>query len=189
MLYTVYTRPHLQDDERIDVWAALYDRGLGEIRLVDEQVRYSGSTLKMRTRSIGYKGYIMSGSFTDHAEDLVLKWLLTTGTATRPTQWFVGLFTAAPGETGGGTEVNGNGYARQAVTFTVSGTSPTVAANSGEIEFDTATGSWGTITHVAVFDAATNGNMITYAELDGAMTIREGDVFRIPTGDLDITLD
>lgn len=131
----------------------------------------------------------MSGSFTDHAEDLVLKWLLTTGTAARPTQWHVGLFTAAPGETGGGTEVSGNAYARKAATFTVSGTSPTEATTSGAIEFDTATGSWGTITHVAVFDAASSGNMIAYAELDVAKTIGEGDVFRIPAGDLDITLD
>lgn len=131
----------------------------------------------------------MSGSFTDHAEDLVLKWLLTTGTAARPTQWHVGLFTAAPGETGGGTEVSGNAYARKAATFTVSGTNPTEATTSGAIEFDTATGSWGTITHVAVFDAASSGNMIAYAELDVAKTIGEGDVFRIPAGDLDITLD
>lgn len=131
----------------------------------------------------------MSGSFTDHAEDLVLKWLLTTGTAARPTEWYVGLFTAAPGETGGGTEVNGNAYARKTATFTVSGTNPTEATNSGAIEFDTASGAWGTITHVAVFDAATGGNMIAYAPLAVAKTIGEGDVFRIPAGDLDITLD
>jgi hypothetical protein len=128
-------------------------------------------------------------SFTNFTEDLVLKWLLTTGTATRPTQWHVGLFTAAPGETGGGTEVSGSAYARQAATFTVSGTAPTKAANSGAIEFAAATGSWGTITHVGIFDAATGGNMLVYAALDEEKAIGSSDVFRIPTGDLEVTLD
>ena len=131
----------------------------------------------------------MAGSFTDHTEDLVLNWLLTTNTATRPTEWHVGLFTAAPGETGGGTEVSGGGYGRKTAAFTVSGADPTEATNSGAIEFGTASASWGTITHVAVIDAATSGNMLVYAELDVPKTISEGDVFRIPAGDLDITLD
>lgn len=131
----------------------------------------------------------MSGSFTDFAEDLVLKWLLTTGTATRPTQWHLGLFTTATGETGGGTEVSGNAYTRKAVTFAVSGTSPTKAANSATVEFDTATGSWGTITHVGLFDAASGGNMLVHAELTTPRTIASGDILRVPVGDLEITLD
>lgn len=48
-----HTAPYLKDDERIAVWAALYDRGLEEIRLADERAQYSGSSLKMRARSIG----------------------------------------------------------------------------------------------------------------------------------------
>jgi len=128
-------------------------------------------------------------SFTNHTEDLVLKFLLTTGTATRPTEWYVGLFTAAPGETGGGTEVSGSAYTRKTASFTVSGTAPTEATNASAIEFDTATGSWGTITHIGLFDAATSGNMLVYAELTASKTIGSGDVFRIPAGDLDITLD
>lgn len=128
-------------------------------------------------------------SFTDYTEDLVLEWLLTTNSATRPTAWYVGLFTAAPSDTGGGTEVSGNGYARTAATFTVSGTNPTTATNSGAIEFPTATGgNWGTITHIAIFDASTSGNMLAWAQLTTSKTIDEGDVLRIPTGDLDITL-
>lgn len=128
-------------------------------------------------------------AFTNFTEDLVLDWLLTAGTATRPTAWHVGLFTAAPGETGGGTEVSGSNYSRTAVTFTVSGTAPTLATNGSAIEFPTASGSWGTITHVAVFDADSSGNMLVYAELSTSKAIGSGDVFRIPAGDLDITLD
>jgi hypothetical protein len=131
----------------------------------------------------------MMSSFTDHTESLVLNWLFTTNTATRPTAWYVGLFTAAPGETGGGTEVSGNAYARKATgTITVSGTA-TTATNSAAIEFDPASGgNWGTITHAAIFDASTSGNMLAYAELTTARTINDGDVFRVPASSLTITL-
>lgn len=127
-------------------------------------------------------------SLTNSFETSVLTWLLTASSPSpaRPTTWYLGLFTAAPGEAGGGTEVSGNGYTREAVTFTVSGNT---ASNDAAIEFPTATGSWGTITHAAVFDASTSGNMIAYASLTASKVIDTGDVLRVPTGDLDITLD
>lgn len=125
-------------------------------------------------------------SFTNDLETRVLQWALTTDSPTRPTAWYVGLFTDAPGEAGGGTEVSGNAYVRKAVTFTVSGDT---ATNNAAIEWPTATGSWGTITHVAVFDAETTGNMLVYAELATSKTISTGDVLRIPSGDLDVTLN
>jgi hypothetical protein len=129
-------------------------------------------------------------SFTDHTENLVLTWLLTSGTATRPTAWFVGLFTAAPSDTGGGTEVTGNGYARVATgTINVSGTSPTNATNAAAIEFAAASGgNWGSIGWAGIFDASTSGNLIAWAALSTARTINDGDVLRIPAGDLDVTL-
>jgi hypothetical protein len=129
-------------------------------------------------------------SFSDYTENLVLTWLFTGDSATRPTAWYVGLFTAAPSDTGGGTEVTGSGYARVATgTISISGTSPTLATNSAAIEFAAATGgNWGAITHAAIFDASTSGNMFAFAELTTARTINDGDVFRIPAGSLDITL-
>lgn len=128
-------------------------------------------------------------SFSDYAENLVLNWLFTTNSVTRPTAWYVGLFTSAPSDTGGGTEVSGNGYARKATgTITVSGTG-TLATNSSAIEFDPASGgNWGTITHIAIFDALTTGNMLGWASLTTSRTINDGDILRIPAGDLDITL-
>jgi hypothetical protein len=68
-------------------------------------------------------------------------------------------------------------------------TSGNASTNSSAVEFDVATGSWGTITYVAVFDALTTGNMLAYGELTVSKTIGSGDVFRIPAGDLDITLE
>jgi hypothetical protein len=125
-------------------------------------------------------------SLTNTFETTTLTWLLTTNSATRPTAWYIGLFTAAPNDTGGGTEVSGTAYVREAVTFTVTGDT---ASNSAAVEWPVAGGSWGTITDLAIFDAVTAGNMIGYATLTSAKTIATGDVFRIPLGDLDVTLD
>jgi len=128
-------------------------------------------------------------SFSDYTENLVLNWLFTGNSATRPTAWYVGLFTAAPSDTGGGTEVSGNGYARVATgTITVSGTA-TTATNDAAIKFAAASGgNWGTVTHAAVFDASSAGNMLAWAPLTTSRTINDGDVFRIPASSLTITL-
>ena len=124
-------------------------------------------------------------SFTDTFETRVLTWVFTASSATRPTAWFVALYTAAPNDTGGGTEVSGGGYVRKAATFTISGDT---ASNSGAIEYPTATGNYGTVSHVGIFDASSGGNLIAYAALSVAKTISTGDVLRIPAGDLDVTL-
>jgi len=126
-------------------------------------------------------------SLTNTYENTVLDWLLTTDSATRPTSWYVGLFTSDPTETGAaGTEVSGGSYARTAVTFSIT---DNAATNSAAIEFPEATGSWGTITHIGVHDASTGGAMIVHAPLTSSKAIASGDVFRINAGDLDITLD
>jgi hypothetical protein len=86
--------------------------------------------------------------------------------------------------------VSGAGYTREATgTLSVSGTSPTNCTNDAAIEFGPASGgNWGTITHIAIFDASTSGNMLGWAQLTSSRTINDGDVLRIPAGDLDITL-
>jgi hypothetical protein len=125
-------------------------------------------------------------SFSNYLETEVLDFAFTNGTATRPTAWYVALYTAAPGEGGGGTEVSTGGYARQSVTFSVSGNT---ASNTAAVEYPTATASYGTVTHVGIFDASSGGNLLAYSALNVSKLIDTGDVFRIPTGDLDITLD
>lgn len=128
-------------------------------------------------------------SFTNYTENLALTWLFTGSSATRPTAWFVGLFTAAPSDTGGGTEVTGSGYARVASgTISGSGTATTFT-NAAAIEFGAASGGdWGTIGWAAIFDASTGGNMIAWAPLTTAKAINDGDIFRIPANSLSITL-
>ena len=125
-------------------------------------------------------------SFTNFLETEILDHVFGGNAYTAPVTLYTGLYTAAPSDTGGGTELSGNGYARQATAFTVTGNT---ASNTDAEEWATATGSWGTITHVGVFDASTGGNLMAYGTLTASKTIATGDVFRIPAGDLDITLD
>lgn len=126
-------------------------------------------------------------SFSDTFETRVLTWVFTANAATRPTAWYLALFTTDPADDASGTEVStsGTAYARQSASFTVSGDT---ASNSAAIEFPTATASYGTVTHVGIFDASTAGNLIAHAALTTSKAIDTGDVFRIPTNDLDITL-
>jgi hypothetical protein len=125
-------------------------------------------------------------SFSNYLETKVLDHVFGGTAYTAPGTLYVALYTAAPGETGGGTEVSGTSYARQSVAFTTSGDT---TSNSAAVEFPTAGSNWGTVTHVGVFDASSSGNLMCYAALSSSKTIDSGDVFRIPAGDLDITLN
>jgi len=127
-------------------------------------------------------------SFTNFLETEILDHVFAGSAYTAPGTHYLALFTAAPGETGGGTEVttSGTAYVRQSVAFTTTGNT---TSNTASVEYPTATATMGTVTHVGVFDAVTGGNLMAYATLTSSKSIDTGDVFRVPTGDLDITLD
>ena len=101
---------------------------------------------------------------------------------------YVGLWTADDGLEAGTitSEVSGGSYARELAGLSVS--SDGTSSNAGDITFTTATGSWGTITHVALLDAVTGGNVLMYSTLDASKTVASGDTFKINTGDLDLTI-
>jgi len=126
--------------------------------------------------------------FSDYLEDKVLDHVFGGTAYTAPSTLYVALYTVAPDDTGGGTEVTGGSYARQTATFTVSGTSPTTATNAAAIEYPTATADYGTVTSVGILDASSGGNLLAYADLDTSKVVSTGDVFRFDAGDLDITL-
>lgn len=125
-------------------------------------------------------------SFSNYLENKVMLHVFGGTSYTAPATLYVGLYTSNPGEGNTGTEVSGGSYARQSAAFTITGNA---AANTAAIEFPTATGSWGTVTYVGVSDALSGGNLLASGALTTSKTISSGDVFRIPTGDLDITLD
>ena len=126
-------------------------------------------------------------SFSNFLETEILDHVFAGAAYTAPTTKYLALFTAlADGEAGSVTEVSGGGYARQSVAFTTSGNT---TSNNAAVEFPTATANYGTVTHVGVYDASSSGNLMAYAALSSNKTIETGDVFRVPSGDLDITLN
>lgn len=122
---------------------------------------------------------------SDFAENLLVDWLMTGATVTRPTTWFVALFTTAPNDTGGGVEVSGGGYARSAVTFAPSSGGQSV--NSADVSYS-ATADWGTVTHAAIFDAASGGGILWHGAFISQRTVLDGDNFTIPTGGLVVSI-
>lgn len=119
-------------------------------------------------------------------ENRVLNWLFTTSTPTRPTTWYVALHAGANGGQGASNELSGNGYARQAVTFTVSGN---VASNSGSISFGpNTTTNWGSVTDVTVWDSVTSGTCLSVGTAAASVTYNVGDTATIATSALSITL-
>ena len=101
---------------------------------------------------------------------------------------YVALFTSDAGLEGGviTSEVTGGSYARELAGLSAS--SDGTSSNAADITFTTATASWGTITHVALIDAITAGNVIMHSALDASKTVGSGDTFKINAGDLDVTI-
>lgn len=130
------------------------------------------------------------GSFSDHWENEILDHLFGKGSYTPPTI-YVGLSTADPGDDGTGlSEPTGNGYARMATTGTDWSTASGGALdNASAIEFAEATGSWGTVTHFALFDASSGGNLLAHGSLSQSKTIASGDTAQFAAGTLDVSLD
>ena len=101
---------------------------------------------------------------------------------------YISLHTADPTDAGTGTEVTGGSYARVASSFGVaSGTSGALASNA-DATFPTATASWGTVGWIGIWDAVSGGNMLYHSALDASKTIDSGDIFKISSGNLTVTL-
>lgn len=125
-------------------------------------------------------------SMTDYLENKLTDFLFRGLAYTPPATWYVALFTAAPSDTGGGTEVSGSSYARVGLASSTanwaatngattttnpsSGTGGTTSNNS-VLTFPTPSGSWGTVTHFALFDASTSGNMLFWGALSSSLAV------------------
>ena len=125
---------------------------------------------------------------SDFLENKLLDHVLVATSYTSPSTVYIGLWTADDGLESGTltSEVSGGSYARQAVTFSASSGGAT--SNSATVTFPTATANWGTITHVAVMDSLTTGNVLFHGAVTTSKTIESGDTFQISSGNLDITL-
>jgi hypothetical protein len=122
---------------------------------------------------------------SNYLENALINATLRNTSYTSPATVYLGLYTSDPTDADTGTEVTGNGYARQSITF--GAPSDGVSTNSAAIEFPQATGSWGTVAYVGIRDASTSGNLLFHTALDASKAIATGDVFRIAIGSLSVT--
>lgn len=113
----------------------------------------------------------------------------SAGAGTGPTNLYVGLLTAAPSDTGGGTEVTGGSYARVTVASSLANWAGTQAAasttastgtsgttsNNGAITFPAPTANWGSVTHLGIYDASSSGNLLYWSPLTVSKTVNNGD--------------
>ena len=120
-----------------------------------------------------------------YLDNIMLEAALRAVAYTSPATAYVALYTGAPGPSGGGTEVTGGSYGRQACTFGAAANGS--LTNSAPCTFPQATLAWGTITSFGIFDAATNGNLLYYGNLTASKTINSGDQLTFATSGITVT--
>jgi hypothetical protein len=125
---------------------------------------------------------------SNYLENALINATLRNTSYTSPTTVYVSLWTSNPTDAGSGTEVStsGTSYARTAVTF--GAPSDGASTNNADVTFPTATASWGTVGWIGINDASTSGNLLYHTALDTAKAIDSGDIFKISTGNLSVTL-
>ncbi|MGH6624413.1 MAG: phage tail fiber protein [Burkholderiaceae bacterium] len=140
-------------------------------------------------------------AFTDYTENKIIDWLLRAQSFAAPATTYVSLHTATCTDAGGGTEASGGNYSRQAVTSSLANWAGTqsagstsassgtggVTSNNNAISWGTVTWS-GTVTHWAIWDAATSGNMLFCAALTSSQTVSSGNTVQFAAAALTITL-
>jgi len=125
---------------------------------------------------------------SDYLENKLIDHLFRTATFAKPAGLYVALFTAAPSDVGGGTEVTGGSYARvnlapldtnwkatQGGTSGASSGTGGVTTNAIAITFPAPSANWGTVSHFGIFDAASGGNLLIWDALTASRTILSGD--------------
>ncbi len=131
---------------------------------------------------------------SDYLEQRLIDMVINSGAEfsfAAPANVYIALFTAAPSDAGGGTEVSGTNYVRvdSGAFDAMTGVTDGHSQNSAEIAFAQAgSGGWGLVTAVGMFDASTGGNLLYHASLTADKQIDENDTFKVATGDFNITL-
>lgn len=125
--------------------------------------------------------------FSNYLENKLLDHVLRNVSYTSPSTVWVGLFTSNPTDAGSGTEVTGGAYARQ--TLSVTTATGGIVTSSADVTFPQATADWGTVSHLGLFDALTSGNLLMHTPLTTSKLVENGDILKISTGNLTVTLD
>jgi len=127
--------------------------------------------------------------FSNYTQNAILNWLKGTDMPEAPAALYVALFNGDPTDTGsGGDEVTTDirTAGRLAATFG-SITGNTSIANSAEVDFGAAAGGE-TVSHFAIFDAASGGNMLGSNALASSQTVVAGNLVKFAIGALTITV-
>lgn len=127
----------------------------------------------------------MAGNLSDYLENKLLDHFLATTSYTAPAAVYVALYTVAPADAGGGTEVAGGSYVRKAATFTAASGGAT--SNSANIDFEGMPAC--TVVAIGIHDNVSSGNLLVHGTLTANKTLDAGDTLRIATGDLDISIN
>jgi hypothetical protein len=125
-------------------------------------------------------------AMSNYLENALINATLRNTSYTSPAAVYVALFTSDPTDAGSGTEVSGGSYARQAATF--GSPSNGASTTTADIQFPQATGNWGTVAYFGIYDASSSGNLLYHGALTASKTIETGDVFKIASGSLTVTL-
>ena len=124
-------------------------------------------------------------AMSDYLELKFLDHFTGTASTSAPSAVYLGLATGSIGDDASGTELTGNNYSRKAITF-ASASSGSIASNAN-VEFDPATGSWGSVSHWGIFDASSSGNLLFHGSFTSAKTIASGDILKVASGSLTIS--
>jgi hypothetical protein len=127
--------------------------------------------------------------FSNYLELELLDHLFGKGAYTPPTI-HLALSTADPEEDESGVaEPSGNGYARVETSASDwAAASAGAISNAAALSFPEASGSWGTITYLVLYDASTAGNMLAAGALTESKAIGNGEVLQFAIGGIDVTL-
>ena len=126
-------------------------------------------------------------AMSDYLEIKFLEHFTGTASTSSPSAVYLGLSTASLNDDNSGTELTGNNYSRKAITF-ASASSGSIASNSA-VEFDSATGSWGTVSHWGIWDASSSGNLLFHGAFTASKSIATGDILKVASGSLTISAD
>lgn len=129
-------------------------------------------------------------AFSNYTEAAIVNHFLRATSQASPSAVYVALYTSDPAEDASGTEASYTNYARQTSTWTALSAAGETK-NSGAIVFP-ANGNASasvTVTHAAVFDAASGGNMLIKGALTTSKTIEVSDVFAVADAQLVLTVN
>src|SRR6056300_1032065 len=111
-------------------------------------------------------------AMSDYLELKFLDHFTGTASTSAPSAVYLGLSTGSFADDNSGTELTGNNY-----------------SSNASVEFDPATGAWGTVSHWAIFDASSAGNLLFHGAFTSSKVIASGDILKVASGSLTISAD